>query len=315
MKKNQYMISIVTGIIVGAIVALMIGSTTAILAGIISAGAGAWLGSLQWSRAKGFAIDVADELGFAGEEMAHWASEKISRTGKTLKWLLLAMKRLVVVFVTDVNTRKTVLAGLTVCIIPILPTIFLFKLIFKPEITEITLYALILFVSLIPITINLWDVVFQIWKGRIKDGVNADVLIKVRRLNPQNSFSFDWFYQIMEDDRGAIIAIARMLWIRTGNALKIIVYPCVLALWGVVALANNKTGASALSAMTLSGLHLAIAHLAGGIDINNINFWLSLAIAIGAGVVLGKKVHAMREPVARPLPSIKFRDQVTLERP
>lgn len=329
MKKNQYVISIVVGVFVGALVALMVGSTTAILAGVVSAGFTAWIGSLQWNKARKFAIEVAGKSDVREhmQNITDLGSRIIIGTDKAIKWLLLAVKRLEVAFATDVNMRKIVLLGVV---------LFTFAYLLRQCLglawTELeglsveptsAVVAMIILTAILSVLV-LFAVVFSVF---------ALIIIVATRITPEctatnkydnkydpeefdgKSFFMSWFFQLMNDDRGAIAAIARMLYIRTGNALKILAYPCVLALWGAVALANNKTGVSALSATMLSGVHLSIAHFAGGgIATSNINFWLSLAIAMGLGVALGKKVHAMREPLARPLPSIKFHDQVALKR-
>lgn len=307
MEKNQYAVSIMAvsiaiGILVGAMVALMIGNTTtAILGGVVSAGSTAWISSLQWSGARKFATDVADEINVRKhlQDIADLGGRIIIGTGKAVKWLLLAPIKLAIALATDVNARKTVLGTL------IMLAIWIFSVKLAP-----------FFVLLLPATIGVAVVILG---STLKNGPitleEAKEEIQEGNLGWFYDFCFSWLNQLIIDDRGAIAAIARMLYIRTGNVLRILAYPFVLAIWGAVALANNKTGASALSAMILSGLHLAIAHLAGGIDMANANFWLSLAVAMGLGIALGRKVSAMRESATRrPLPSIKFRDQAEFHR-
>lgn len=309
MKKNQYAISIVMGILMGAMIALLIGNTTtAILAGVVSAGFTAWVGSLQWSKAKEFAIDmsIAGKMDIANnirnvKSAIDWMKNIIPVVGRTMKWILLAISKLAIALATDVNARKRFLAGLAMLAIFIFNVYLILFLGASGKVAS-TIGLLLLIPMALPTMASLAVFVrictaseFQIKR------LDADV----------GYFLFGWFYQIMEDTRGAVSAIVWMLYIRTGNALKILTYPFIFAIWGMVALANNKTGASALAAMILSGMHLSVAYFAGGIDTGSANFWLSLVVAMGLGVALGRRVSAMREPAAhRPLPSIKFRDQV-----
>jgi hypothetical protein len=91
-----------------------------------------------------------------------------------------------------------------------------------------------------------------------------------------------------------------MFWIRTGNALRIMAYPLVLVVWGSIALANNKTGLSAICAMILSGAHLLASYLYGGLSAVNPNFWLSFVIAIGVGAIAGRKIYELKEKIETP---------------
>lgn len=332
MKRHQYAISIAVGVFIGAMVALMIGNTTtAILGGIVSAGFTAWIASLQWSGARKFATDVADKLDV--KDMVYGIGRTIPATGKAVKWFLLAIKRLAIALATDVNARKTVLAGLLVITVSamtvyVIYTVFLFNaaVLSSPpsDIWEFIIGTiLILEVMLILATaIFLLASIAILWVNAIRVGpitpnqLKEYMAYKNYHFMQRKYFLFDWFLQLIEDDRGALISIVWMFYIRTGNTLKILAYPFILAIWGVVALANNKTGASALAAMILSGVHLSIAYIAGGgINMANANFWLSLVVAMGLGVAIGRKVSAMREPAThRPLPSIKLRDQVEFHR-
>lgn len=318
MKKNQYAISIVMGILMGAMIALLIGNTTtAILAGVVSAGFTAWVGSLQWSKAKEFAIDmsIAGKMDIANnirnvKSAIDWMKNIIPVVGRTMKWILLAISKLAIALATDVNARKRFLAGLAILAIFIF-NVYLIRFLGASGEVASTIGLLLLIPMVLPTMASL--AVF------IRICTASEFQIK--RLDADCYyflfFLFGWFYQIMEDTRGAVSAIVWMLYIRTGNALKILTYPFIFAIWGMVALANNKTGASALAAMILSGMHLTIAHLAGGINTANANFWLSLVVAMGLGVAVGRKVSSMREPAAHqwPLPSIKLRDQVEFHLP
>lgn len=328
MKKNQYAMSITIGIFVGAIAALMIGNTTtAILSGVGGAGFTAWIGSLQWSKTKDFAIEVADESDVREylEIISHLGSIIILGVGKIVKWTLLAPIKIAIALATDVNARKTVLATIAVLgIAYVYMMAALTSLLVYGDIAVLPAFflgilpMLIIFVTLLK-SLLIVCIEIPIKKGRALTPLEAT---KMRLPYCSSSYSnwvydpfyVNWFYQVIEDDHGTVVSIMRMLYIRTGNALRIIAYPFVLIPWGAVALANNKTGASTLAAMILSGMHLSVAYFAGDIDTGNINFWLSLVVAIGLGVTIGKRVNMMREPAMWPLPSIKFRDQVALKR-
>lgn len=313
MKKFRYASSIGMGVLVGTIIALFVGNTTtAILCGVISAGLTTWLGSLQWSRAKKFATDVADRMDVA--VLASGMKNTIPGIGKAILWLLSAMKKLAIALATNVNIRKTVLAGLVILAISFLSLFFVLTTETTPGVFLIIIFPL--WLSALALAVISVIAVTIIWTSSILAPLTPEKAKQMRLYflrHDKDSFLKNWFFQIIEDDYGSIAAIARMLYIRTGNALRILAYPLVLAGWGMTALANNKTGASALSAMILSSAHLALSHAIGDIDQANANFWLSLIVAMGLGATIGRKIYKMKESnEINSLPSIKFRDQVEI---
>lgn len=112
MRKNQYSESIVIGLLAGAVVALIVGnSTTAILAGVITAGIAAWVGSLQWGKAREFAVSVADRI-------------DVKEMTSAIANFLSSIKRLITSLAVDVNARKRV-GAVMVLIIFLVENIFL----------------------------------------------------------------------------------------------------------------------------------------------------------------------------------------------
>lgn len=305
MKKNQYSVSIMMGLLVGAAVALLVdNSITAILAGVIAAGITTWTGSLQWSKAREFAVEMAERT-----NVRDHIRGIISETDRIVKWPLLAIKRTLIVLATDVNARKTTLALLILGFMLILTLFFIDKVVVLTQLTAV--------IFLYPTAIIFVDIFISTILILVPAILYGPCTSKKAREGIGNSyfrFLRGWFYQLIIDDRGALAATARMLYIRTGNALRILAYPFVLIPWGFVALANNRTGIAALSTMFLSGIHLSAAYFVGGIDAGNVNFWLSLAIAMMVGAVIGRKIGEMKEETFKipPLPAIRFRHQVEL---
>lgn len=325
MKKNQYSVSIVIGLLMGAAVALSIDNmTTATLVGVIASSITAWVGSLQrGGEARKFAtgiakkvrvVEVMDVFIFTKNMMwgiKTYISQLIIRT-------LLAIRRMVVILATNVEARKAILAIFTVISIIVLNFMVISSLsmniAFFPVIIQVVyaFYAFCAFVVTIQAFYALvFIVVTVITSKALKESGPFLLSDDIKKWNPDNIW-LNWFSQMILDDRGALTATVYMLYIRTGNALRIIAYPLILMPWGFIALANNKTGIAALSVMVLSGAHLSIAYFVGGIDDGNINFWLSLAVAMMAGVAIGKKIGEMREESLEipPLPAIRFRHQV-----
>lgn len=304
MKKNQYSVSIAMGILAGAVVALVVGnSTTAILAGVITAGIAAWVGSLQWSKAREFSDKVAKKMDIS------FLQGVFTSICTRMVWILLTPQRLAIEFYNSVESRKAFLCGMVAIIIPITLMIIIFLI--TPRAYLKATHPLYIILGIVPFAASLSSV-GMLWQKYQNDLILG---IEIRKDTGCYDFSECWFWEVIDDCRyGALVATTRMLYIRTGNALRIIAYPLILMPWGFVALANNKTGIAALSAMALSGIHLSTAYFVGGIDAGNINFWLSLVVTMMAGVAIGKKIGEVREESLKisPLPAIRFRHQVEL---
>lgn len=307
MKKNQYSVSIVMGILVGAVVALLVGNTTtAILAGIITAGIATWFGSLQWERAREFATMVAKEVSVVEGAMdvfiftlntMRGIKTYISQLGRGALWILLVIPRMVFALATEVNARKTAMA----VFVPLFILVPYSLLIFFVEdqnnkMVDIFLYATMTISALLVLVFTSVILTALLLSGPFTShNMTEEDLMGDEPVDKFFRFMFGWFGQMILDNRGALTVTVYMLCIRTGNALRILAYPLVLIPWGFIALANNKTGIAALSAMALSGAHLSIAYLVGGINADNLNFWLSLAVAMMAGVIIGKKIYTIKE--------------------
>ncbi|OHA81529.1 MAG: hypothetical protein A2675_03620 [Candidatus Yonathbacteria bacterium RIFCSPHIGHO2_01_FULL_51_10] len=109
--------------------------------------------------------------------------------------------------------------------------------------------------------------------------------------DPFGRFMFDWLTQFIESEKSTTFALIDLILIRGWNALRMIVFPFVFAVWGTYVLATKKTGLSAFCAMGLVSIQLAVSHWFGGIITSNPNFWLLLVIGAGVGVWLGGKIH------------------------
>lgn len=304
MKKNQYSVSIMMGLLVGAAVALLVdNSITAILAGVIASGITAWIESLQWGKAREFADKVAKKMDIS------FLQGVFTSIRTMVAWILLTPQRLAIEFYNSVESRKAFLCGMVAIIIPIALMIIIFLIVPLAYLKAThPLYTILGIVSFAASLSN----VGMLWKEYQDDLILG---IEIRKDAGCYGFYKCWFWEVIDDCRyGALVATTRMLYIRTGNALRIIAYPFVLIPWGFVVLANNKTGIAALSTMFLSGIHLSAAYFVGGIDTDNINFWLSLAIAMMVGAVIGRKIGEIREESLEisPLPAIRFRHQVEL---
>lgn len=300
MKNARYALSICTGIIMGAIIALVVGNTiTAVLSGVITAGVTAWIRSLQWEKAKEVASDVVGWLGCSSCTATRGTLKVAQKTphaiGATTCFLYSITRRVVVALTTDIKIQKVVMGLLMipVLLVPVaylLSSLWLVDMVVKKGMIVVML-ACIIYLAVFVIALALTAVVIDSY-------------------NDSAVFLGDWLEQmVFDDEHGVFMATARMLYFRTGNALKILAFPFILIPWLFVALANNKTGASALAAMALSGVHLTVAHFAGGINTDNANFWLSLSVALSLGAVVGRKVQRMSGEWRYPFPSITFRQQ------
>lgn len=292
--ENRYSLSICSGIIMGAIIALVAGSTiTAVLTGVITAGVTAWVRSLQWEKAKEVTSDVVGWLGRSSYTAAHGTLKVAQKTphaiGATTCFLYSITRRAVTALIVDTKTQKVVM-GLLMIPVLLVPVVWLVDVVARDGAIVATLVSVIILAIAFVVLVLLAAILDEC------DTVGI--------------FFTYWLEQmVFDDEHGVLMATARMLYFRIGNALKILAFPFILIPWLFVALANNKTGASALVAMTLSSVHLTVAYFVGGIDTTNANFWLSLSVALGVGAVVGRKVQRMSGEWRYPCPSITFRHQ------
>lgn len=300
MKNARYALSICSGIIMGAIIALVVGNTiTAVLSGLITAGVTAWIGSLQWEKAKEVTSDVAKWLGRSSYTAAQGTLKVAQKTphaiGATIWSLCSIIKEAGTAVLVDTKTQKAVMGLLTIPVL-LVPVAYLFTFLW---LADVVMRDGMIVATLVSVIILAVVVVVLGITAIIADEYDTAAI-----------FLTDWLEQmVFDDEHGVFMATARMLYFRTGNALMILAFPFILIPWLLVALANNKTGASALVAMTLSGIHLAVAYFVGGIDTANANFWLSLSVALGVGAVVGRKVQRMSGEWQYPFPSITLRHQ------
>lgn len=290
MKKWQYSISIVVAFIGGGLLGLYIGdSRTAVLAGVAFSGGVAWILSLDWGSSRKLFRELSEKMSVKG------AGDAI---GRCVWWWMKALVSLIVsipycMFFRDKQHTRAVLGMLLVVSIAIV--LFMNGSILKgsaPLVIEFTCFiatgvalcgaAVYMAISLLMIWMDTYESVFNKNNEELGQLGNSNVFL---------NFAFIWEDQFIFSEKNTFYAFIDLIVIRTMNALRMIVFPFVFAVWGMYALSTNKTGLSVICAMGLTYVQLTISNVYGGIIISNINFWLLLFIGAGIGAVIGKKIH------------------------
>jgi len=306
MKKYQYSVGITFGVLAGGLSSLFVTvASTAIYVGIIIAGLTSWVISLDWSLAKKFHGQVVEKLSVEVGGLAEIF-------GKAIRFVLGILGCFCYVFVSLVvflprnlykekELRKLLFGSFFTFIIAMGVSIWYWNLAFGYVPTQKLLNPTPVISVFMGVTAVAWivslilAVMFLVLCGFVfciccafKPQKEAS---KSSKRSSGELFVIGWLEELALDDGNIVVSLYRMFKIRTGNALRLLLYPLVLVVWGFYALANNKTGLCSLSSMFLTGIYLTLSRYLGWLSDSNLNFWLLLVITIGVGWQLGKKIY------------------------
>lgn len=356
MKKYQYAVAIVIGILVGAVVAVEIGNTiTGLLVGVLSASITSLVGSLQWSRWR-------EGIAPVGAQLKKWCGGFVNTCDKSISW----QKRAILIpWNATVATFKGILAMTIVSLIVVaLAVVFVvfiiaglpiatigicgyiaYKLIAAPywfvrdlcdtRVRKTCYYILVLF----GLTAVIWKCLSVLWFMEVPDHLHSHIMIFILfvgmlltltlllfptailchffiqwifccvvergirsrswshsclKYDTTNDF-VSWIADGQGDGRAPLRSVLYMLKIRSLNAVRMVVWPVLCLVWAVRYLVNSNTRACVFSTVLLSGAYLGFSYFYGGISPANINFQLSLAIALIFGVIIGRKIYGFQD--------------------
>lgn len=306
--KRQYIIGIAVGIFIGSVVALFLGNnTTAVLVGTIAIFAITWSAGLQWGVAKEFSTEL---LG----KMKKMNLEPLYRGAGKILWIAIICIPYYVIYLSlvrvfykipkrvkrDVAFRKLVVYFLTLLLITMIVTfvdyIMFYNTVFADvnfgsvPVTFLFIVLVILLVPSLTLLISL-TVIFMFVDN--KESVKKILYSKVplgfleEIMGIDADFIVGWIYDGIIDDRNASASVFYMLKTRIRNGLMMLAFPFILIPYGFLALATHYTAFYAFIA-TISGvIHLSISYHFGWIELGNMNFILSVAVAMLFGCTVG----------------------------
>ena len=290
--KSGYSLAIVLGIALGAFTALWIGNTwTGVLSGMLSSGILAWIFASDWSKAGEVSLKLASKISAENIETA-----VVSGCGSLAGWVSsvpLKFSAWLKKF-DSLRHRKKVLAKWFIFLAVVLSFSFvMFGALLAMSLSDKSEGHLIAKTFECYFAMSIFCSMILTGIACLLALIDVPDCIRSWRKCRGNNFECLWYREMIADrHRGAFASLFHILWVRTGNVLKIIIFllfwfPCAF-LW----LATRKTGACSLSAMVLSGVHLGYSHwLGGGINYANLNFWLAFAIAAITGLWIGKWIY------------------------
>ena len=282
MKMNKYSVSIIAGILFGLLIALLFGNClTSVLSGTIVAFATTWVMSLNWSWSSiKKIINIFPVINF----------DFIEKTGITAKNNIVILgKKLKLIFQ---QIKKPAEWRILICgLVLVLLAVFLLLIYCKSLLVLGSYYGLYL-----PL-VMFWFLVEGMctWLGIYYGSTLIKVGIFGSSPNDKSLYfsSFqNWYLSIYYDNRRTLLSIIYMLFIRTVNALKLLI--CIIPMffiflvWAFVKLSTIKTYGCAFCSGILMAIHLTVCYRYEWIDFANINFWqLALIITI-VGWLTGK---------------------------
>lgn len=286
-KKWQHGLAIVVAFISGSLFGLSVGDTwSAILSGIALAGSMTWILALDWTSFHLRFNELSARMSVAG-------------VGKAMGGFLFTLGEFIwsVPYSLVVNAayRRYFVAlvflfGLAVAQwmiwVPILNV--LQEIEGKGKFLSLTLSLGLLllspsFLALATLGVIVFIALPRAYKHTPDNNMAA--------YDPFGKFMFDWLRQFIESEKSTTFALIDLMLVRGWNALRMLAFVFVFTVWGTYALTTKKTGLSALCAMSLVSIQLAVSHWFGGIITTNPNFWLLLLVGAGIGMWLGGKIH------------------------
>lgn len=315
--KRQYSIAMAAGILIGSIIALMIGNKlTAILAATVAAGITTWICSLDWIRIGEFIQRLVNKMNFQGAGLSlgeffepliiivKRAGQRISKEipaefkkslvfrknlASYLLLFLLGVVDLWIVIIWLVQVKNVTVSG--------------FVMIFAAVVSTVCI-AVSIILGVIGVAFGCFVFCYLLFA---KDGMKYDDTI-IPAKDSSDHVLFGWIVAAENDNRSALSSMLYMLWIRSINAIKILIFPFVFVLWGFVYLASYRTVLSSYLAMILTAIHISISYYSHWLAWTNTNFWLATAVVVMGGLWLGRYVEKRTNLnlLARPWPKIKF---------
>lgn len=292
MRKHIYSISIASGLIVGAIMAMFKGfSSSTFLTCLFTACLTGKLISLDWSRAKSVSNLVAEKIGgidFA-LNIAIILLDITCFAVQTARFICRPFYRILYLFpsrlLCDANFRKITLA---VAVINILSV----GCIYSGVRAMIVIFAVgdnftaqILGTALLVVIPVFHSFIWLMELPPALFALNYDLSKFIR------SMGFKCLDLLQQDGRGALASVTYLFWISLGNVIKLSIYPLIVIPALLLCLANHKTWASVTSIAALFSVLFWSCHFFNWTTWGNFNFYLALGLCLLIGSWLGQLIH------------------------